>query len=335
MDINIFSIIIPVYNGADFIIRCLKSILPQHMSYDPQYEVIVVDDASTDNTVQLIQDNIKSPNLKLIQLPKNSRQGAARNRGVEIAKGKYILYLDADDFWKDGAISKMIETLKNSETELIMYDHERRNEETGNLISSMYYSKNPQNEMSGECYLKKAEIPWEPWLTAYKKSFLIEHNIRFAENVRFEDTDYVLKCCLLAKSVRYIPLNIVVYAHRTGSTVQIGNNFQKIKENFMTGERICETINRYHTTHVKGCDCLLNHYTFLYDSLVKRTLWRLKYKEIKEILKTYPFQTFNRKWKDRPHLWGGYLTSCIPSIYAFSSQFIRPILLQILKLRKK
>ena len=87
-----FSIIIPVYNGEQYIKNCLDSIYRQGLG-DDDFEVICVNDCSTDNTAQVISEYGKfHQNLRLINHETNRRQGGARNTGVKVAEGKYILH---------------------------------------------------------------------------------------------------------------------------------------------------------------------------------------------------------------------------------------------------
>jgi len=102
------SIIIPVYNGALLIDRCLDSIYTQITIYN--FEVIIVDDGSNDNTIDLIKKRNAS-NLTIIQQA-NAGPATARNRGIEIANAKYCTFIDADDYWVDGYIQKSIEFLE-------------------------------------------------------------------------------------------------------------------------------------------------------------------------------------------------------------------------------
>lgn len=98
------SIIIPVYNAAKFLPDTINSILNQTYR---NWEVILVDDKSTDNSVEIIGKYI-SNNIKLIKLDKNYGPGFARNKGVDSAKGKLICFLDADDLWKKDKLEKQV-----------------------------------------------------------------------------------------------------------------------------------------------------------------------------------------------------------------------------------
>lgn len=101
------SVIIPVYNAGALIDRCLDSIFSQQGEY--QLEVICVDDGSTDNSVELIKGR-REQNIVLLQ-QENAGPAAARNKGMRVAKGRYMAYLDADDYWLPGFIEKTISFL--------------------------------------------------------------------------------------------------------------------------------------------------------------------------------------------------------------------------------
>lgn len=103
------SIIIPVYNKSKLLNRCLDSVFYQTTQYS--YEVILVDDGSVDDSVELIKAR-KEANIILFE-QQNAGPSVARNKGVELAHGKYCAYLDADDYWMDGFIEKTLTFLEN------------------------------------------------------------------------------------------------------------------------------------------------------------------------------------------------------------------------------
>lgn len=102
------SVIIPVYNAALLLNRCLDSIFNQHTDYT--YEVILVDDGSTDNSVELIKARTET-NIRLFQ-QQNAGPAKARNRALVEAHGKYICYIDADDYWEETFFEKTIRFLE-------------------------------------------------------------------------------------------------------------------------------------------------------------------------------------------------------------------------------
>lgn len=101
------SVIIPVYNAAALIDRCLDSVFNQKTRYT--FEVILVDDGSTDNSVELIKAR-KETNIRLFQ-QKNAGPSVARNKGVELAQGRYVTFIDADDYWEDGYTEESVRFL--------------------------------------------------------------------------------------------------------------------------------------------------------------------------------------------------------------------------------
>ena len=104
------SVIIPVYNAALLLNRCLGSIFSQSTQYT--YEVILIDDGSTDNSIEIIKSR-KEKNITLYQ-QKNSGPSVARNKGIELAQGEFITFLDADDYWSDGYIEQTVSFLLNN-----------------------------------------------------------------------------------------------------------------------------------------------------------------------------------------------------------------------------
>lgn len=102
------SVIIPVYNAAPLIRRCLDSVLAQKGEYT--YEVLLIDDGSTDNSVEIIK-SYNNPHFKVFQ-QQNAGPATARNKGIKEAQGKYITFIDADDYWEDSFFIKTLSFLE-------------------------------------------------------------------------------------------------------------------------------------------------------------------------------------------------------------------------------
>ena len=105
-----FSVIIPNFNREKAVIKAINSVLDQ--TYQ-NFEIIVVDDCSTDNSVQLITE-IKDGRVKLLKLPQNSGAAAARNFGIKQSKGKYISLLDSDDFYEKNFLEETFKVISNT-----------------------------------------------------------------------------------------------------------------------------------------------------------------------------------------------------------------------------
>ena len=182
------SFIIPVYNACTTIVRCLDSIYTLGFS-ESEFEVICIDDCSMDDTIAIINQYAKRhTNLTLLCQSENHRQGAARNRGVAIAKGKYIVYVDSDDESDIG----VVQALRLAE------EHEL------DMVAMHYVSVDEYNNISKKEAIKLDSIfsgvelqTLQPyWCTGpvpyiYSAAFLKKVIYPFAEDVLFEDSDYV------------------------------------------------------------------------------------------------------------------------------------------------
>ncbi|NJM79289.1 MAG: glycosyltransferase family 2 protein [Flavobacterium sp.] len=120
------SIITPSYNSANFIVETIQSV--QKQSYE-NWEMIIVDDGSTDNIEEIIQSLIqKDDRIQFYKLAQNSGPAVARNAGIEKAKGKYLTFIDADDIWFPNFIEKSIKTIEETKIPFVFSSYKRTNE---------------------------------------------------------------------------------------------------------------------------------------------------------------------------------------------------------------
>ncbi len=120
-----FSVIIPLYNKADFILRTLWSLVNQQLKF---HEIIIVDDVSTDNSRQVVGSFIQQhPTLpiKCIVNPVNMGPGACRNRGIEVSTGSHLLFIDADDTYEPTLLSKLNQVVGEGKAELVIFAYHR------------------------------------------------------------------------------------------------------------------------------------------------------------------------------------------------------------------
>ena len=131
------SIIIPVYNKSKLINRCLDSIFKQTTIHS--YEVVLVDDGSTDDSVELIKARTEG-NIILYE-QQNAGPSVARNKGVELSHGKYCAYLDADDYWEDGFIEKTVSFLEEHDDCVAVNVAQRHLTISGEQVAPICYSE--------------------------------------------------------------------------------------------------------------------------------------------------------------------------------------------------
>ncbi len=200
-----FSIIIPNYNEEKYIRKCLDSIFNQTID-NTKYEVIVIDDGSTDKSV----DIITKYNVKLLN---SNRLGAggARNKGIDIAKGKYIILLDADDYlYKNNVLEKLDKELDNQDIVFVKYkqilgEKEKIVEENNsNTLGEQIYKSNHFC-----CTLK-----------CFKKE--TAEGIRYKNKSYHEDISFTLELMCRAKTLLYFNDVLYVY-HKEQNTSTIDN----------------------------------------------------------------------------------------------------------------
>lgn len=119
---DLVSVIVPVFNGSRFIEDAIRSVLSQDYK---KLEVIIVDDASMDDTVEKVEALMRQDDrINLLSMNKNSGVAKTRNKGVENAKGRYIAFLDADDVWLNDKLTKQLELMKNNTASLVYGGYE-------------------------------------------------------------------------------------------------------------------------------------------------------------------------------------------------------------------
>lgn len=170
-----FSIIIPAYNAEKYIESTLNSIFKQTYK---NFEIIVVDDCSTDNTYNLLK---RYNNIRLLKTKENSRQGTARNIGLDACRGEYIIFLDSDDtLYENTSLEKIYNCIKQNHNPDIIY--------TGMKISGKRNMEILPNEDNCKKSYRLSEYKWANVVSiCWKNSLIQRNNIRFPEKIRYED----------------------------------------------------------------------------------------------------------------------------------------------------
>lgn len=210
---DVISVIVPCHNVENEIAKCIDSILDQEFP-DENYEVILVDDASDDNTVEVLRDyeGRCSDRIALIQCEDNSGPGGARNIGMQYANGNYLVFVDSDDWIDPDYIDKLYRKIKLYNCEMVGCGY--RKAEDG--VFEDVVSKGGYYDLSDEWKRREHLIKYgcmnSTWRYMYDKKFLLEHNICFLEKKKMEDLPFVHKCFLHSKKI--YELNDVLYNYR-------------------------------------------------------------------------------------------------------------------------
>ena len=216
------SIIIPVYNVEKYISRCLDSIFRLGLQ-EQEYEVICVDDCSTDSSSAIIDEYVAShPNLIHLFHKNNKKQGGARNTGINYSKGEYIVFVDADDFLPTVDYETLLDYMDNNQLELLIG--------SANILKKdgtvLRWGNAPLSEsriMTGpelfiEEYINRIAYG-VVWIGVYKSS-LVKRIKPFRENVPYEDTDWTMQCAYDSIRVQFKPILLYYYVENVSSTTK-------------------------------------------------------------------------------------------------------------------
>ena len=175
------SIIIPAYNVADYITTCLDSIESQ---FYQEVEVIIVDDGSSDQTARVVKDYQQSHSLKLILL-RQANQGVqvARQKGLEVASGDYVLWMDSDDWLNPNSLQRLNEIACQSTADLICFDYQFVRSD-GQIRPSSLHLEELNNESLISCLLNGA-LNGALWNKLIKREFLMENQIVLPKDLRY------------------------------------------------------------------------------------------------------------------------------------------------------
>ena len=215
------SVIIPMYNAEKYIGECLESLLLQTFQ---DFEVIVVDDCSTDKSVEIVQSYIPKfdGRLKLTKTEKNSGGGGyvPRNIGLILSRGKYVFFLDADDFILLSGLETLYEAAEKFDADVTYisahYSLDRPNEvkilAEKNLEDKPIFIADDTDKIVRE-YLSNKWFSHAPWSVFVKRDFLIENRILFPENV-YGSGDIIWNLHIRCLSKRFLIIPNPVYFRR-------------------------------------------------------------------------------------------------------------------------
>lgn len=218
-----FSIIIPAYNAAKALPHLIQSIEKQ--TYAP-YEVLLINDCSTDDTAMILDDLAKDPGhqgWRAYHQPKNSGVSACRNKGVRLASGDYILFIDADDWIEPNLLEKVAFYLQNQRPDVLAFGVF---EDYLDQEQSVYYSNTHtlEKRLAGESVdfakmiyeLERETLYGYPWNKVYRTSLLQENHIQFPDMSFSEDFFFNAEVYDHAASAMTIPEVLYHYQNQTG-----------------------------------------------------------------------------------------------------------------------
>lgn len=204
------SVIIPIYNVENYLSQCLDSVLNQSLK---DLEVICVNDGSTDNSLKILESYAEMDSRVKIISQENNGPGNALNNGLKYANGKYVLFVDSDDFISKNSLEKVLNNAVSNNSDIVLFNNQEF-DEIENTVRP--YSYIPENYFANVNYnhftftfkdIKNTVL--NTYFSAasklFKKEFLEKNNLSFPEETVFEAILFHVKTMLCAKSISFLP----------------------------------------------------------------------------------------------------------------------------------
>lgn len=273
----VLSVIIPVYNVEKYLKECLDSIFV-HQQINDQIEVIVVNDGSTDGSLCILEEYKKNHDFILIT-QKSSGPGGARNTGIKSAQGRYLLFIDSDDFIVPGALGKLLIYLSTSKTDIIEFDYKVFND-TDRVYNPRINCPSVTSGSGQEVFcswIKSGFYNEVIWTRAVSRELIISNHLFFYPEIYHQDVEWSPKVFAYAKSVCYFQHVLYVYRIRDGSITST-----KTQKHYYDLLKVIDSLyvfscnTGFSARYISALRCELS---FLYFSIIKGIKLTGKYDE--------------------------------------------------------
>lgn len=210
----ILSVVSPVYNGAKYLEPFLRSV--QQQSF-PHFELIMVDDGSTDSSIEIIKTYQKK-NSRIHLIGQNHKgAGSARNFGLSRAKGQYIIFLDCDDWFSEDFFKTMIDRIEADQSDIAICEFFIYNQQTGEMEKSAI----PE---TGNQKIERTNLVFDifapnPWTKLYRISFLKKNKLLFQEIPSCNDWSFAYTSLACAEKISVIRKPLVYYRTKTTTSI--------------------------------------------------------------------------------------------------------------------
>lgn len=206
------SVIIPAYNTEKYISKCLNSLVSQSLK---DIEIIVIDDGSTDKTPDIIKEYANKDNRIRVITQTNQKQGAARNRGLEIAQGEYVTFVDADDWVSEEYLENMYNAILQNKVNMAAASMTR--DKTDKIKPHLNLKEKAVYNNAAEI-IKAIDNHYETAGKLYKRELI--KDLKFQEGVYYEDGGYTIRAIYACASAVTVPEAVYHYVSNPHSTVK-------------------------------------------------------------------------------------------------------------------
>lgn len=225
------SIIIPAYNTSQYVSKLVMSLRKQDLPTS-EYEIIIVDDGSTDDTFLKFKEN-KLENMILIK-QENHKQGSARNRGLKIATGEFIWFIDADDWIEPNVLATLYDRATQHDVEVLGFNcHHRQLPYLNKILPGTIFlnDKIPSAIKTGPC------------AAIYRRTWLLNHGLFFIEECIYEDNEYMPRIYYNASRILYVDMFIYNYHYNTKGSTKSKNVPKWVLDGFI--DKVLPSMKQY------------------------------------------------------------------------------------------
>lgn len=303
------SIIIPVYNVEQYLRDCLNSVVTQ--TY-PDYEVICVNDGSTDGSLAILEEFQNKYNQIKVISQQNRGLSGARNAGIRAAKGDYLFFLDSDDWIEPNTLEILAQ--KQRGEDLVCFNGRRVFEDgrTEEPDSGIEETKLKGWEYYGKYALVRRKFHFVcSVLRLYRREYLLEHKLFFEEGIYHEDNLFTPFACYYAQTVKVIPDCLYIYRIREGS-ITTTINFKRIKDLIWVDNKLATFFNSISSIEKEQLNKILTTDYIYAFSQHNIKLFGNKDGELKTIISWKIFSTVVRTFPNRFYY---YLIRIHPILY--------------------
>ncbi len=223
------SVIIPCYNAAAYLERCVRSLYDQTFS---DFEVIVVDDCSTDGSRELIEELNGDCPLRAELSRENQGAAASRNRGIELARGEYLFFMDADDYLDNPrALALLLDCAEEERADIVVGNYRRKT--AGRVFPVVYHEFDRDTDTSSvefrfRGFYSVGNLAYV-WAKLYRRSFLTEHQLRMKPVPYSEDKLFNIDCYLREPVYGFVEEAVYVYSeNQTSLSHQYKPDFDRL-----------------------------------------------------------------------------------------------------------
>lgn len=264
----------------------MESCLDQDFSSE-EYEIVVINDGTEDRSMDVVRRYAeRHHNIKIIE-QKNSGLSVARNIGLEHALGKYVWFVDSDDWIESGILHDLLGSAESNDLDVLCFDFNlaypdgRRNPwDCGKGCT--------KEVLSGNEFLCKVCMPPAAWAAIYKRSYLIENDLWFMPGILHEDQEFTPRAYCLARRIQYLPIVAYNYFQREGSIMKSDRSMKRSKDLLVVADSLYMFTNKQTTEGSKLYYNLLNRVYFAFSQSLAHYDGRFSLKEYKS-KPYYPF----------------------------------------------